>query len=196
MSALAALTALAMTTQATPAVSPLFDAFKAACFNVHQFEGVGKSALAAGWTQVAETEADPRIVAILAKGRAAIAEEEPDAKSSGELFRHKIDGRDVYLATSRVQFRMDEDSEKLAWGNGCRVYDLDMPAAPPTPTATGWVGKPPTGTTTAGSAVKLLWESWQTGVSLEITYVPSDNEFGKNLGVQGLILVSQAIGGF
>ncbi|MCP3729406.1 hypothetical protein M9978_03100 [Sphingomonas sp. MG17] len=77
MSAVAAFAIIAAAAQATP--SPLFDAFKAACFNVRQFDGVGKAALAAGWTEVTPASADPRIAAILAKGLDAVKKEEPTA---------------------------------------------------------------------------------------------------------------------
>ncbi|MCP3729407.1 hypothetical protein M9978_03105 [Sphingomonas sp. MG17] len=112
---------------------------------------------------------------------------------SGQLFRHKFDGRDVWLATSRVEFKIDG---KDGWANGCRAYDLDAPAAPTTEAVSGWVGKGPSGVTGAGNAAKLHWEPWQDGVTLEITYVPRDNPLGAQFGIQGLILVSQAIGGF
>lgn len=192
MPALAALVMIAVPVQAATGPSPLFEAFKAACFNVRQFDGVGKAALAAGWTETAEAQADPRIAAILAKGRDAVKQEEPAAKMTGQLFRHKFDGRDVWLATSRVEFQIDG---KPWWGNGCRAYDLDAPAAPTTETVSGWVGKGPSGVTGSGNAAKLHWEPWQPGVALEITYVPRDNPLGAQFGIQGLILVSQAMGG-
>lgn len=191
MSALASLTLIAAAAQVTPA--PLFDAFRGACYGVDRFDSVGNAALAAGWVETAQAQADPRIAAIIARAREAIVTQEPDAKIAGQLFRRKIDGRDVYLATSRVEFNVDGNDHG---SNGCRAYDLDMPAAPTTATLTGWIGKPPTGAQSAGSAIKLSWQPWHDAVSLEITYVPHDNAFGKSLGVQGLILVSQAIGGF
>jgi hypothetical protein len=192
MPALAALITLAAAAQAsTPA--PLFAAFKAACHDVQQFDRVGAAASAAGWTPVAEQDADPRIAAIVAKGRDAMRKEEPDAKIAGQLFRHKFDGRDVWLATSRVEFKIDG---KAMWGNGCRAYDLDAPSAVPARTLTGWVGQPPTGVQGNAGAVKTLWEPWHPGVTLEITYVPRDNPLGAQFGIQGLILVSQAMGGF
>ena len=191
MPTLAALAVIAAAAQASPA--PLFDAFKAACFNVGRFDGVGQAALAAGWTEVPEAAADPRIAAILAKGKAAMKVEEPEAKLSGQLFRHRFDGRDVWLATSRVEYKIDG---KDYWGNGCRAYDLDAPAAPTTEAVTGWVGKPPTGIQGSGNAAKASWQPWQDGVTLEITYVPRDNPLGAQFGIQGLVLVSQAIGGF
>ncbi len=195
MFALAALATLATATQA-PAPAPLFTAFKAACFNIDSEDGassfaaIAPAAKTAGWVEVAEADADPRIAAIIGKGREAMAKEEPDATLSGQLFRQRFDGRDVYLASSRYV------SKEGYWGNGCRVYDLDAPASPSAVTLSDWVGQGPTGTQSSGNAVKLLWEPWQTGVSLEITYVPRDNPLGATYGIQGLILVSQAIGGF
>jgi hypothetical protein len=192
MSALATLITLAAAAQA-PVPSPLFGAFKAACQDVRQFDGVGKAALASGWAEVAEKDADPRIAAIIGKGREAMRKEEPTAKIAGQLFRHKFDGRDVWLATSRVEYPVDG---KPYWGNGCRAYDLDAPAAPSTESLTGWVGKPPTGIQAAGNATKASWEPWNEGVTLEITFVPRDNPIGAQYGIQGLVLVSQAMGGF
>ena len=189
MSALAALLLIG-TAQASPAPSPLFGAFKAACDNVGTFDGVAKAAAGAGWTEVAEAQAEPRIAAIVAKGRKAMQDEEPDAAVSGQVFRRRIDGRDMWLVTSRFV------SKQGYWGNGCRAYDLDAPAAPAAATLDAWVGKPATGAAAAGNATKRLWEPWRDGVSLEITYVPRDNPLGLSYGIQGLVLVAQSIGGF
>ncbi|MBX3593242.1 hypothetical protein [Sphingomonas sp.] len=176
--------------QAAPAPSPLFGAFKAACYDTREFAGVAPAAKAAGWTEVPEAQADRRIATIVAKGRDAMKAEEPGASVTGQVFRKRIDGRDVWLVTSRVQ------STEGWWANGCRAYDLDMPAAPPRQTLDGWVGKPPTTAAASGNATKRLWEPWKPGVTLEITYVPRDNPLGATYGIQGLVLVAKAIGGF
>lgn len=189
MPALAALMLIG-TAQATPAPSPLFGAFKAACFDVSKFDGVSAAATAASWTEVTEADADPRVTAIVAKGREAMRKAEPQAKVSGQMFRQRFDGRDVWLATSRIE------TSKGGWANGCRAYDLDAPAAPPRETLDGWVGTAPTSVQANGDASKRRWEPWQPGVSLEITYVPRGHSLGASYGIQGLILVSQAIGGF
>lgn len=178
-----------------PAPSPLFAAFKAACFDLESedgassFDRVAPAAKAAGWTEVAEADADPRIAGIVAKGRDAVRAEEPDGTYAGQMFRHRFDGRDVYLVTSRFV------SKEGYWGNGCRAYDLDAPA-PARETVDAWVGSAPTGVQANGTATKRLWEPWKTGVSLEITYVPRDHPLGTSFGIQGLVLVSQSIGGF
>ncbi|MCR5869761.1 MULTISPECIES: hypothetical protein [unclassified Sphingomonas] len=197
MSAAALIAAFGMAQAApAPAPSPLFAAFKAACFNLKSADGesafdkVGPAAKAAGWTEVTEADADPRIAGIIAKGRTAMQQEEPEAKVAGQLFRHSFDGRTVWLVTSRFV------SKEGYWGDGCRAYDLDLPAAPPREVIDGWVGKAPTGVQANGTATKRLWEPWQTGVSLEITYVPRDHPLGTSYGIQGLVLVSQSIGGF
>ncbi|MEG3181007.1 hypothetical protein [Sphingomonas sp. LT1P40] len=184
------LLALALLTPSAAVASPLLDAFKAACYDVRNFDGVGKAAVAAGWTEVAEAQADPRIAKIVMLGRDAVKKEEPDSTMTGQTFRQRFDGRDVYLVTSRFV------AKEGYWGNGCRAYDLDAPAAPARETLDSWVGKPPTGTSAAGNATKRLWEPWKDGVTLEITYVPRDNPLGTAYGIQGLVLVSQSIGGF
>lgn len=197
MSAAALIAAFGMAQAApAPAPSPLFAAFKAACFNLKtadgksSFDRVAGAAKAAGWTEVSEADADPRIASIVAKGRKAVQAEEPEGSYAGQVFRHSFDGRTVWLVTSRFV------AKQGYWGNGCRVYDLDAPAAPSRETIDGWVGSAPTTVAANGSATKRLWEPWQTGVSLEITYVPRDHPLGTSYGIQGLVLVSQSIGGF
>lgn len=193
MPALAALAVIGMAqtlAAPSPAPSPLFAAFKAACHDVHQFDRVAAAAAAAGWTEIAEAQADPRIAGIVGKGRGAMQKEEPEAKVSGQMFRQRFEGRDVYLVTSRVQAKAGW------WGNGCRAYDLDAPAAPARETLDAWVGAAPTSVQANGNATKRLWKAWQPGVSLEITYVPRDNPLGVTYGIQGLVLVAQSIGGF
>jgi len=178
------------TAQAMPAPSPLFGAFKAACFDVSKFDGIGAAATAAGWAEVAEAQADPRVAAIVAKGRDAMRKAEPDAKISGQIFRGRFDGRDVWLTTSSVR------TGKGGWANGCRAYDLDAPAAPSREAIDAWVGSAPSTVQANGTASKRRWEPWQPGVSLEITYVPRGHPLGASYGIQGLIFVSQSIGGF
>lgn len=193
MSAFAAFGMIAATVgtaQALPAPSPLFGAFKAACFNVSKFDGVGAAATAAGWAEVAEAQADPRITAIVGKGREAMRKEAPEAKVSGQMFRQRFDGRDVWLVTSRIE------TGKGGWASGCRAYDLDAPAVPSRETIDGWVGATPNTVQANGTASKRRWEPWQPGVSLEITYVPRGHPLGASYGIQGLIFVSQSIGGF
>ncbi|APR52462.1 hypothetical protein CA223_12080 [Sphingomonas koreensis] len=181
--------------QAGPAPSPLFAAFKAACFDVHKFDGVGAAATAAGWVEIAEAQADPRVTAIVAKGREAMRKEAPEAKVSGQMFRQRFDGRDVWLVTSRIETgpRSGKDG---GWASGCRAYDLDATAAPSRETIDGWVGATPNTVQANGTASKRRWEPWQPGVSLEITYVPRGHPLGASYGIQGLIFVSQSIGGF
>ena len=161
---------------------------------MHESDGIANAATGAGWTEVAEAQADPRVTAIVTKGRDAMRKAEPQAKISGQMFRQRFEGRDVWLATSRVE--TDPQSPKGGWANGCRAYDLDAPAAPPRETIDGWVGTAPTSVQANGGASKRRWAPWQPGVSLEITYVPSGHPLGATYGIQGLILVSQSIGGF
>ena len=73
---------------------------------------------------------------------------------------------------------------------------IRAPAAPPREVIDSWVGTAPTGVQANGTATKRLWEPWQTGVTLEVTYVPRDHPLGTSYGIQGLVLVSQSIGGF
>jgi hypothetical protein len=179
-----------------PAPSPLFAAFKAACFGLKSADGksafdkIAPAAKAAGWTEVAGADVDPRIVGITSKGRKAVQAEEPDSTQSGQIFRHSFDGRTVWLVTSRFV------AKEGYWGDGCRVYDLDAPVAPSRQAIDAWVGSAPTTVAANGTATKRVWEPWQAGTSLEITYVPRGHPLGTSYGIQGLVLVSQSIGGF
>ena len=175
------------TAQAAPAPSPLFTAFEAACGKVQTYDSIAAAAVAAGWIAITEQQADPRIAAIV--GRAREAAQKERAMVSGQLFRQRVDGRDVYLATSTALPTPDFAL------TGCRVYDLDMPAAPARETIDAWVGTPPTTVQASGNAVKRVWAAWKPRVRLEITYVPRDNPLGLSYGIQGLVLVAQSTGG-
>lgn len=190
MSALALIAAYGMAQAApAPAPSPLFAAFRAPCSQVRQFDRIAPAAKAAGWV-AASADIDPRIVSIAAKSRAAMAKAQPGATITGTTLRQRVDGRTVWLVTSRVA------TAKGGFANGCRVYDLDAPAAPPRQTIDAWVGAAPSTVAASGTATKRVWEPWQAGTRLEITYVPRNHPLGASLGIQGLILVSQSIGGF
>lgn len=176
------------TAQATPAPSPLFGAFEAACSNVRVYDDVAKAAAGAGWSEVAEAQADPRIAAIVDKGRRAALGDEPTAVFNLRLYRQRIDGREVWLAASSLV------SAEGWWTHGCHAYDLDMPAAPSREAIDSWVGGPPTAVLAEANATKRVWAPWTAGASLQIAYVPRDNRSGARLGIQGLILVAQADG--
>lgn len=192
MSATAALLTLAAAAQA-PAPAPLFAAFKAVCAHVGSPDGLDQLARNAGWSAANEAQADPRIAAIVAKARDAAKRAEPGAIVQGSLFRQSVDGRTAWLAVSRVAFT--RDGRKVG-ATGCRAYDLDAPTAPSRQAIGAWVGAAPTTVAANGTATKRLWSQWQTGASLEITYVPRGHPLGTSYGIQGLVLVSQSIGGF
>lgn len=192
MSAAAAFLTLAAAVQA-PTPAPLFVAFKAVCAHVGSPDGLDQLARNAGWSATSEAQADPRIAAIVSKARDAAKRAEPGASVHGMLFRQSIDGRTAWLAVSRVTFTRDG---RQVGATGCRVYDLDAPAAPPRQTIDAWVGAAPSTVAASGTATKRVWEPWQAGTRLEITYVPRTHPLGASLGIQGLILVSQSIGGF
>lgn len=192
MSAAAAFLTLAAAAQA-PTPAPLFAAFKAVCAHVGSPDGFDQLARNAGWSELSEAEADPRIAAIVSKARDAAKRAEPGATVHGMLFRQSIDGRTAWLAVSRVAFTRDG---RQVGAMGCRVYDLDAPAAPSRQAIDAWVGSAPTTVAANGTATKRLWEPWQAGTSLEITYVPRDHPLGTSYGIQGLVLVAQSIGGY
>jgi hypothetical protein len=176
---------------ASPAASPdraMLDAFKSACARTGDMAAMKADALAAGWQEIAE-DADPRVARLVRKGR---EEAGGDAGVSGAAFRRTEAGRDLFLVQSRAE------SAEGYWGIGCRVYDFAA-AAPLDPAQLqAWMGKPPTGVETPAPGLgRRLWEpGWRPGITVEASYVAPGHPLGQSLGLQGNILVAQAIGGF
>jgi hypothetical protein len=169
----------------------MLDAFKGACSNPEDFEGMKAAAKASGWEEIAE-DAEPRIAALIRMGREAIGEEEPGGQEFGANYRRPFGARHIFLIVSR------HVAAEGYWGNGCRVYDFDAKAALDPAALEAMVGKPPSGVQDFGDGLKnLLWEpGFRDGMSIEAKHVPADHAVGKSFGVTGNILLSQAIGGF
>lgn len=178
------LTAMAVDAQADRA---LLDAFAGPCSQVERYEGMKAAAPDAGWA-AAEESADPRLAALLDKGRKAM---QADEKIAGATFARTHQGRSIYLVLTRVEM------ESGIWANGCRVFDFDAPAPIDPATAEAWIGKVPTGFQDLGEGLtKHLWEPWVDGRTFELNYVPADHAVGKAFGLSGVVLVASAIGGF
>ena len=179
-----ALAALLVAQAATPE-AVLLDAFKGACQRIDDFEAAKADAAAAGWT-VAEESAEPRIARLLTMGREAVGDE---GRISGALFSRHIGGRNVFLVLSRYE-------EDGFWGNGCRAFDFDAPAALEPKTVDGWMGKVPTAADTAAGVAKRVWEpGWRDGVTVEANYVTPGTPIAEATGLQGVVLVAQSMGG-
>lgn len=189
---IAGLVALLVATASGPEASPdraLLDAFRAACHRVDQYDSMKADAASSGWEEVAE-DADPRIGRLNRTGREAVGDE---GTARGASFRRTLGGRAVFLIVSRYEDRSG------FWGNGCRLYDFDAPAALPRATLDGWMGRPSTGEQQLpeNGGHKHLWEpGWRDGVGIEINHVPASSPFVARFGLSGNILVAQAIGGF
>lgn len=166
----------------------LLEAFAAPCAHVEDFEKAKSEAVKGGWQEIGET-ADPRLARIEKLGRDALKGE--GAALSGARFRRTVADRTALLVISRY-----EDKTGY-WGNGCRVYDFDAPRAIEPAVAERWIGKPPTGIQPIGpGGTKHLWEPWVSGRSFELNYIPAGHPIVEQMGLSGVILVSQAIGGF
>jgi hypothetical protein len=166
----------------------MLDSLKAACNRAGDLEAMKADAVAAGWAPMAE-DAEPRIAALNKLGRDAIGD---DGTATGANYRRTIGGRDVFLILSRY------DDKSGFWGAGCRVYDFAA-TAPFDPAALeSWMGKPPTGIQPpAPGLTRILWEpGWRDGITLEVSHVPHGHELGAKFGLQGNVLIAQAIGGF
>jgi hypothetical protein len=185
------LAALLLAVPAAPAPAPerpILDAFRTACERTGDLDAMNADAAASGWKAIAE-DADPRIAKITRLGRDAV---EKDGKISGVTYRRTISGREIFLITSRY-----EDKSGF-WGVGCRLYDFDASAPIATATLESWMGKAPTGVDAPAPGLhRRLWEpGWRNGMTFEASYVPAGHEIGTRFGVQGNVLISQAIGGF
>ncbi|MDF7777693.1 hypothetical protein P1X14_20730 [Sphingomonas sp. AOB5] len=178
--------ALLLTSSAAPE-APLLDSFKAACQNIDDFETARADTAKAGW-EAAPEDAEPRIANLLKLGREAIGD---SGKISGGTYRKTFEGTTVWLVLSRF-----EDKSGF-WGNGCRAYDFTatMPFAPGA--LVEWLGKGPTGEGEQDGMIRQSWEpGWRDGVSIEASYIPAGHPDIGNTGLQGRVLVAEAIGGF
>ena len=187
-----ALSALLLLSQpaATPAAAEraILDAFKAACIRTGDMEAMKADALAAGWEPIAD-DADPRIERLVRTGREAAG---TGAIVTGAVFRRREGARDYFLVLSRAE------AAEGYWGVGCRFYDFAATAPIDPALVETWMGKPPTGIEQpAPGLVRRLWEpGWRSGISVEASHVPPGHPLGERFGLQGNILVAQAIGGF
>lgn len=174
-----------------PATLPgraMLDAFKAACARVDAFEAMKTDAAASGWEAIAE-DADPRVERLNRIGRESLG---GDGTISGATYRRTVEDRQIFLIVSRYEDRSGY------WGNGCRVYDFAA-TAPVDPAALeAWMGRAPTGVEDFGAGVgRRLWEpGWRDGLTVEITHVPPGHPMAEAFGVEGNVLIAQAIGGF
>ncbi len=187
MQSLAALLLLAV--QAAPAAErEMLDAFKAACGRVDTFDAMKTDAAAAGWEAIAE-DADPRVARLHKIGREGVG---GDGTISGATFRRVLGERHIFLIASRY-----EDKTGF-WGNGCRVYDFAATGPVDGAALEAWMGKPPTGVEDLGTGLgRRLWEpAWRDGLTVEISHVPQGHPLGAMYGVEGNILIAQAVGGF
>ncbi|NML06919.1 hypothetical protein [Sphingomonas sp. G-3-2-10] len=181
-----ALAALLSIGSASPE-APLLDSFKAACQNIDNFEAARSEAAKAGW-EAAPEDAEPRIANLLKLGREAIGD---SGKISGGTYRQSFDGTTVWLVLSRF-----EDKSGF-WGNGCRAYDFAATAPFDAKALETWLGKAPTGNGEQDGMTRQSWEpGWRDGVSIEATYIPAGHPGIGNTGLQGRVLVAEAIGGF
>jgi hypothetical protein len=167
----------------------MLDSFRAACARTGDLEQMKADAVAAGWEPVAD-DSDPRIARLNGIGREAMGE---DAIMTGGSFRATVAGRDLFLIQSRV-----EDKDEGYWGVGCRAYDFAASAPFEPSLLERWMGKLPTGVVEpAPGLIRRLWEpGWRPGISVEAAHVPQGHPLGAQVGLQGNILIAQAIGGF
>lgn len=169
----------------------LLKAFRAACYNIPEFDRVGRDAEKAGWVWV-PAASHSNLNALVENGRDAVAKMEPESKLSGSQYRISLGSRTAYLVTSRY---VDKGG---VWANGCRAYDFDAAGPIPKPTLVKWMKRPPTGEQPLPDGnVKLLWEpGWKAKRSVEASFIAGTDPVSQKFGLKGLVLTAQAIGGF
>lgn len=185
---IAAATLLLLLQPASGPETGMLAAFRAACDRVDALEAMKTDAAAAGWEAIAE-DADPRVARLHRIGREGVG---ADGTVSGATFRRTVGERELFLIVSRYE------DESGFWGNGCRVYDFAA-TAPVDPAALeAWMGRPPTGVEDLGTGLgRRLWEpGWRDGLTIEISHVPPGHPLGEKFGLEGNVLIAQAIGGF
>jgi hypothetical protein len=185
------LLAAAAATTPVQADLALLKAFRAACYNIPDFDRVSSDAEKAGWEWV-PAASQPNLNLLVVKGRASVEKMQPEAKLSGSQYRMALGKRTAYLITSRY---VDKDG---AWSNGCRVYDFDAAGPIPKRTLVKWMKRPPTGEQPLPDGhVKRLWEpGWKPYRSVEASFVTGTDPVSQQFGLKGLVLTAQAIGGF
>lgn len=183
-----ALAALLFGAPAATAPADMLDAFKAACGRVDAFEAMKTDAPAAGWEAIAE-DADPRVARLHKIGRETVGHV---GAISGATFRRMAGERQLFLIVSRY-----EDKSGF-WGNGCRVYDFAATAPVDAAALEAWMGRAPTGVEDFGGGLgRRLWEpGWRDGLTVEVSHVPPGHPKAAAFGIEGNVLIAQAIGGF
>lgn len=185
------LLAAAAATTPVQADLALLKAFRAACYNIPDFDRVRGDAEKAGWEWV-PAASQPNLNTLVKNGRAAVVKMEPESTLSGSQYKITVSGRTAYLISSRY---VDKDG---AWSNGCRVYDFDAAGPIPKRTLVKWMKRAPTGEQSLPDGhVKLLWEpGWKPYRSVEASFITGTDPVSQQFGLKGLVLTAQAIGGF
>lgn len=170
-----------------PAMAVL-GAFRSACSDTRNLERLEKSLRKKGWQPLAET-VEPRITALVAKGRAAV---DDGATLEGNEYSQKVNGRTLYLVTSRVT------DTGGASATGCRVYDIDAKMPIRDEILQKWMKKPPTHRENLSNGATIRkWEpAWRKGVTTDASFAGVGGEFNEKFGLSGVILTAQSIGGF
>ena len=183
-----ALLAAALMAESAPSDRAMLESFKAACIRTGDMAAMKADALAAGWEAIAD-DADPRVERLVRAGREDAGS---DSRISGAVFRRSEGGRDYFLVQTRVE------AAEGFWGVGCRAYDFAASAPIDPAVIESWMGRKPTGVEQPAPGLsRLLWEpGWRPGVTVEASHVPPGHPLGERFGLQGNILVAQAIGGF
>ena len=179
---------------AAPAVSDAYPAmavlgaFRSACNDTRDLDGLEKRLPKKGWAPLVEG-VEPRITALVAKGKAGV---EDGITPQGKEFARTVNGRKLYLVTSRVT------DESGAWANGCRVYDLAAEKPIRDEILRKWMKKPPTHkeNLSNGGTIRKWEPAWRKGVTADADYAGIGGDFNKQFGLSGVILIAQSIGGF
>lgn len=184
---MSALAALLLSAQAAPADADraMLDAFRAACARVENVEHMRADAVAAGWAEIAESEA-PRVAQVNEVTRQLAG----SAWQAPHVFRRGFGDRSAYLIVSRF-----EDRARNLWGNSCRVYHFEAEAPIAAALLEDWMGRAPSSSREMSDGTKTIWQpGWSEGMSIEIAHVRQDSAARQQFGLSGNVLLAQAHG--
>ncbi len=186
--------ALAAMQDTPPAENPypareVLSAFATACSGIESMAVAKASVLAAGWQPVPADDTGA-LMALVAFGKAKLAESDPDMKLiEGGEYRMTVAGRELGVVLSGV------DLEKIR-SQGCRVYDFTAVSAISPEDLEGWAARKPNDTQTPqGGIIKHVWNpGLKPGhMEMEISFVSQGALAAANIPLSGLVFTATAM---
>lgn len=197
----------------TPATTgdPALDAFRAACVPHRQDYAAMNAALEAdGWRRVEESD-HPELASTQAVVRAGLAEDDlPEMTVQQALWGRAVDGRRLYVVTSRMDAMIGEtrdddgdgviqDWEKAHPFNriGCGLWDFDAETPVDPGAMTVWTASLPVQSfDVPGQIIGGTWNVYDMmpgTPEVHVGFVPEGSPFAQRLGFTGLSITLSSV---